>query len=78
MIEQIKKLITEGENQRVEFKKAKNDFPNDAFETICAFLNADGGTLILGVENDGTVTDVNPSSIDVTGQQNEFAKRSIK
>lgn len=64
MIEQIKKLIAEGENQRVEFKKAKNDFPNDAFETICAFLNADGGTLILGVENDGTVTGVNPSSID--------------
>ena len=37
MIEQIKKLIAGGENQHVEFKKAKNDFPNDAFETICAF-----------------------------------------
>ena len=64
MIEQIKKLIAEGENQKVEFKKAKNDFPNDAFQTICAFLNADGGTLILGVENDGTIIGVNPSSID--------------
>lgn len=64
MIEQIKKLIAGGENQHVEFKKAKNDFPNDAFESICAFLNTDGGTLILGVEDDGTIIGVNPKSID--------------
>ena len=64
MIEQIKKLIAGGENQHVEFKKAKNDFPNDAFETICAFLNTEGGMLILGVEDDGTIKGVNPDSID--------------
>ena len=29
MIEQIKKLIAGGENQHVEFKKAKKDFPNE-------------------------------------------------
>ncbi len=45
-------------------KKQKKDFPNDAFETICAFLNTDGGTLILGVEDDGTIKGVNPDSID--------------
>ena len=64
MIERIKKLITNGENQEVEFKRAKNDFPKDAFETICAFLNSDGGTLILGVENNGEIIGVNPDSID--------------
>lgn len=64
MIEQIKKLIAGGESQHVEFKKAKNDFPKDAFESICAFLNTDGGTLILGVEDDGTVVGVNPESVD--------------
>ena len=64
MIEQIKKLIAGGENQHVEFKKAKNDFPNDAFASICAFLNTDGGTLILGVENDGTISGINPDSTD--------------
>ena len=64
MIEQIKRLIAGGENQHVEFKKAKNDFPKDAFESICAFLNTDGGTLILGVEDDGTVVGVNSESVD--------------
>ena len=64
MTEQIKKLIAEGENQHIEFKKAKNDFPKDAFETICAFLNTDGGILILGVEDDGTVKGVNADSVN--------------
>jgi ATP-dependent DNA helicase RecG len=64
MIEYIKTLIANGEGQRVEFKKAKNDFPKDAYETICAFLNAEGGTLLLGVSDEGTILGVNPNSVD--------------
>lgn len=58
MIEQIKKLIAGGENQRVEFKEATFKFPKDAYETICAFLNTDGGFLFLGIQDDGTVTGI--------------------
>lgn len=57
-------LITEGENKVVEFKSSlsvnlhsnKKD-PNinySALKTIAAFLNTDGGTLIVGVGDDGT------------------------
>ena len=64
MIEQIKKIILGGENQKVEFKEAQFKFPDDAFETICAFLNTDGGTLLLGVDDDSNIIGVIPECID--------------
>ena len=64
MIEFIKTLIANGENQKVEFKKAKNDFPKDAYETICAFLNSNGGTLLLGIDDLGNIVGVNPASVE--------------
>ena len=63
MIEQIKKLIASGENQRVEFKEADFDFPRNAYESICAFLNTNGGYILLGVKDNGKITGVNPSKI---------------
>jgi len=32
--------------------------------TICAFLNRNGGDILLGVEDDGSITGVNESAID--------------
>ena len=64
MLEQIKKLISTGENQKIEFKKARADFPKDAFETICAFLNAEGGTILLGVEDDGTIKGIKKEALN--------------
>ena len=34
------------------------------YETICAFLNRNGGDILLGVEDDGTIVVVNESAID--------------
>ena len=48
----------------LEFKKAGNALPNNLFETICAFLNMDGGLVVLGVADDGTVTGVAPEAVD--------------
>ncbi len=64
MINQIKKLIAGGENQKVEFKEAFFKFPKDAFESICAFLNADGGSLLLGVKDDGTISGIAEDCIE--------------
>ena len=64
MIEQIKKLIAEGENQRVEFKEALFQFPKDAYATVCAFLNTDGGFLFLGVQDNGTITGIADDCVD--------------
>ena len=59
----IKKLIAGGENQKVEFKEADFEFPKSAYETICAFLNTNGGHLILGVKDNGKISGINKDKI---------------
>lgn len=48
-------LIRQGEGQTLEFKE-QIGHPNQLGEHLCAFANADaGGTLLLGVADDGTI-----------------------
>ena len=56
--EKLESLLKAGENIRVEFKTAEFELNRDAFESICAFLNRNGGHLLLGVKNNGTVQGV--------------------
>ena len=64
MSERIKKLIEQGENSKVELKQALFEFPSDSYETICAFLNSQGGTLILGVEDNSKIIGIANDCID--------------
>ena len=47
----LQKMIRQGENERLEFKRS---FQNDAIQTIVAFANSEGGSVVVGVDNDGT------------------------
>ena len=38
-------------------KEAYSELPGNLFETVCAFLNRDGGVIVLGAHDDGTITD---------------------
>ena len=64
-IEEIKKLISEGEKIDVEFKKSENELNKDVYETVCSFNNRNGGYIFLGIV-DGTreIRGVNPDKID--------------
>ena len=53
----IKRLIAEGENQRLDFKFEIGDSKKIA-RTLCAFSNTDGGTLLLGVKDNGAIAGV--------------------
>lgn len=53
-IKQLNKLISEKESQTLEFKKSTGQL-HPAFETICAFLNTQGGTVIIGVNSKGQI-----------------------
>ena len=64
MLEYIERLIKQGENSKVELKQAFFEFPNDAYETICAFLNSQGGILILGVEDNSKIIGIAENCID--------------
>jgi ATP-dependent DNA helicase RecG len=62
--EELNIIIANGEGIRLEFKKAENEVPKSLYETICAFLNKEGGTILLGVSDDGTVSGIDCSRVD--------------
>ena len=63
-IEHIHKLLQHGENVVVEFKECTNALNRDVYETVCAFLNRHGGELLLGVNDKGKITGIDPSKIE--------------
>jgi len=56
MPQDLKKLIAAGESQTLEFKAS---FSNEAVETIAAFSNTNGGTVLLGVADNGQISGLN-------------------
>jgi ATP-dependent DNA helicase RecG len=46
----LQKLLAEGEGQKLEFKEK---FQSEAIEAICAFSNAEGGVILIGVTDNG-------------------------
>ena len=51
----LQSLISQGENQSLEFKSAQVH-PNSLAKEMVAFANTTGGAILLGVEDDGSVT----------------------
>jgi DNA-binding response OmpR family regulator len=74
--ERIKKIIGEGENDRTEFKstlrwslkenKVDHGVEIAWLKTVAAFLNSDGGRLVVGVDNQGAQL-----GIEADGFENE-------
>jgi ATP-dependent DNA helicase RecG len=62
--DQLQRYLAAGEGRTVEFKVAREALPRDLFETVCAFLNREGGTILLGVADDGTVLGVEPGAVE--------------
>lgn len=57
-IKEIKLIISQRESHTLEFKKSTGQL-KAAFETLCAFLNGQGGTVLIGINDNG----------DIIGQQ---------
>ena len=55
----VSEIVKAGESQAMEFKRTST---KDAGKTICAFANASGGTLLIGVEDEGTIVGVPPKN----------------
>ena len=53
----VKAVARQGEGLRLEFKKKAN-YPEKIVKELVAFANTDGGTLLLGVDDDGTASGV--------------------
>lgn len=60
---QLQSLIYYGECNRIEFKQMPCE---GMYKTICAFLNTEGGNLLVGVDDNGKITGFKPSSRDIS------------
>lgn len=45
----LRQLLPRGESRRLEFKRVSGKMVGKALETVCAFANTQGGTLVLGM-----------------------------
>jgi len=59
-LQDLLKIIAQGENSKVEFKECTDTIPGSIYETIVSFSNTEGGVILLGVNDEGQVTGINP------------------
>lgn len=52
--DQLQELADAGESERIEFKRTTGQ-RSAAMETVCGMLNADGGWVLFGVSDDGSL-----------------------
>ena len=53
-LKELQALVENGESDRIEFKRSSAQFPR-AGESLCAFMNATGGQVLIGVASDGKI-----------------------
>ena len=70
MTSKLKTIIQKGEGLTTEFKESKTKLNKDIYETVCAFLNRDGGDILLGVRDDGVIVGVDDDKIE--GMKKDF------
>jgi ATP-dependent DNA helicase RecG len=74
---EILKIIQQGESLTLEFKSDQKSLPDrDLVAAVVSLANTEGGELLLGVEDDGTVTGLHPSHINITGIPSLIANRT--
>lgn len=77
---EIERLIQEGESDTLEFKSTLRTnlktgekdkrMEKAVLKTITAFMNTDGGTLLIGVEDDGNILGIDEESFDSRDRMN--------
>jgi predicted HTH transcriptional regulator len=75
----IRQLIQNGEGLSVEFKECRNRLNKNLFQTICAFLNRNGGDILLGVGDRGNITGIDACPV-LSGKrpENQFKGSHIQ
>ena len=73
---ELLEIIRTGESSKVEFKK-EDVHPVALAEEIVAFANLEGGTILIGVGDDGTITGCNRKEaiIFVGGRDDKLKQR---
>ena len=69
----LEEIIRSGESETVEFKESFNDA---VIETLSAFANASGGTVFMGIADDGTVKGISVSQKIIPQWLNEIKTKT--
>lgn len=73
----VKALISQGENLSLEFKSDRKGLPDrELLAAVVALANTDGGNLLLGIEDDGTITGLHSSHANLSGLEALIANRT--
>jgi len=67
-LEELQLLIAQGDAETLEFKRSTAELRR-AGETLCGFLNTDGGQVLIGVAPNGCV--VSQQVADITLREEE-------
>jgi len=59
-----RKILEKGEGIDIEFKECKDELPNSIYETVCAFLNRNGGDILLGVKDNKEIQGIKKDKIE--------------
>ena len=62
--EQFIQLSKRGVGTRVEYKTCTEQISESLYETVCSFLNHSGGTILVGVKDNGQIIGVNPDKAE--------------
>ena len=57
-------MLPTKEDIKTEFKSCTNAISHSVYETVCSFLNHSGGTIYLGVNDDGIIEGVNEAQAE--------------
>ena len=69
--DELMELLNAHEWRDVEFKEAQTDVPKNAYETVSAFANTDGGHLVFGVRKNGQGFEI-VGVLDIDKVQSDF------
>jgi ATP-dependent DNA helicase RecG len=62
--DKIRSFIGKKESTWLEFKESKQAMPSNLFESICAFLNREGGIILLGINDNGNLVGVDDDRLE--------------
>lgn len=60
---QVLEMTRQGEGISIEFKTCRNQLSRHIYETVCAFLNRYGGTILLGVADSGDIEGIEQDAV---------------
>jgi ATP-dependent DNA helicase RecG len=63
-VKELKQIISGGESPFVDFSKCTTELTDSVFQSICSFLNKEGGCVIVGVHDFGKIVGVAEFFID--------------